>query len=238
MTLQQPLDFYVSPPYSCSYLPNETATSLFADPGAPINMVQYSALARLGFRRSGHLVYRPHCPHCSACLPIRIPVDRFQANRNQQRTWKKNRDLHTIRPRLEFHKEHFELFRRYLAARHPNGGMDNSTPQDYLNFITSDWSETSLIEFRSPEQQLFGVAVLDLLTDGISAVYSFFDPIEAKRSLGVYMILWEINEAKRLRLPYVYLGYWIRACRVMQYKTNFRPFELYQKEFWSIVQET
>ena len=232
MTLQQSLDFYVSPQHPCGYLPNETAASLFAD---PINMVQYSALARLGFRRSGHIVYRPHCPHCNACLPIRVPVNRFQLNRSQQRTWKKNRDLHTTRLQVKFHKEHFELFGRYLTARHPNGGMDNSTPQDYLNFVASDWSETALIEFRNPNQQLLGIAVLDLLTDGISAVYSFFDPIEAKRSLGVYMILWEINEAKRLRLPYIYLGYWIKTCRAMRYKANFRPFELYQEEFWSII---
>ncbi len=168
---------------------------------------------------------------------MRIPVGQFKPNRNQQRAWKRNQNLQAIHRAVEFRQDHFDLFCRYLSARHPNGGMDNSTPEDYFSFIASPWSRTSLIEFHEA-QQLLGVAVLDILTDGVSAVYSFFDPSEEKRSLGVYMILWEINEAERLGVPYVYLGYWIKTCKKMGYKSTFRPFEAYQDGMWSIFQET
>lgn len=237
MTVHQHRGFYLAAPHPCSYLPGKTAANLFADPATPMDMERYSALARLGFRRSGPLVYRPHCLHCSACLPVRIPAKQFKPNRNQQRTWKRNQNLHVTRRAVEFRQDHFELFCRYLTARHPNGGMDNSTPEEYLSFIASPWSKTSLIEFYDAEQ-LLGVAILDILADGLSAVYSFFDPNEKKRSLGVYMILWEINEAKQLGAPYVYLGYWIKTCKKMGYKSAFRPFEVYQDGKWSIFQET
>lgn len=203
-----------------------------------MDIARYSTLARLGFRRSGRLVYRPHCLDCSACLPVRIPVNQFQPNRSQQRAWKVNQDLYPVRRPVELFAEHFELFRRYLEARHPKGGMDHSTPEEYLGFIASGWDETSLIEFRDAREQLLAVAVIDMLTDGISAVYSFFEPTLKKRSLGVYVILWEITEAKELGLPYVYLGYWIKACGKMQYKSNFRPLEIYRGKKWSIYKET
>lgn len=233
------LDFYLSPPHPCGYLPGQTATNLFANPKVAIDITHYSTLARLGFRRSGRLVYRPHCSHCSACLPVRIPVDQFQPNRSQRRTWKINQDLSAIDCPVEFRAEHFDLFYRYLKGRHAKGGMDNSTPEDYLSFIASGWSETSLIEFRDANnKKLLAVAVTDTLTDGISAVYSFFDPTLKRHSLGVYIILWEVNEAKKLNLPYVYLGYWIKACQKMQYKSTFRPLEVYQGKKWSIFEET
>ncbi|QBQ53608.1 arginyltransferase [Nitrosococcus wardiae] len=238
MTSYLSLDFYLSSPHSCGYLPGQTATNLFVDPEVAMDIAHYSTLARLGFRRSGRLVYRPHCSHCSACLPVRIPVAQFQPNRSQQRAWKINQDLSAIYRPVEFRAEHFDLFYRYLKVRHVKGGMDNSTPEDYLSFIASDWDETSLIEFRDAKDQLLAVAVIDALTDGISAVYSFFDPILKRRSLGVYIILWEINEAKELNLPYVYLGYWIKACQKMQYKSTFRPLEVYQDKKWSIFEET
>lgn len=237
MTTHQHRGFYLSTPHPCSYLPDKVAANLFADPAIPMDMERYSALVRLGFRRSGRLVYQPHCPHCAACLPARIPVERFKANRNQRRVWKRNQNLHTTHRSVEFRQNHFDLFRCYLAARHPSGGMDNATPEDYVNFIASPWSKTSLIEFCDADR-LLGVAVLDILVDGISAVYSFFDPGEEKRSLGVYMILWEINEAQQLGLPYVYLGYWVKASQKMSYKSTFQPFEVYQDNIWSIFKET
>lgn len=238
MTSYWNFDFYLSPPQPCSYLPDQTAANLFADPEVAMDITHYSTLVRLGFRRSGRLVYRPRCPHCSACQPARIPVTQFRPNRSQRRAWKINQDLSAFYRPVEFRAEHFDLFRRYLGTRHLQGGMDDSTPEDYLNFIASGWNETSLIEFRDGKEQLLAVAALDALTDGLSAVYSFFDPSAKKRSLGIYIILWEIGEAKALGLPYVYLGYWIKSSHKMNYKSAFHPLEIYQDKKWSLLKET
>jgi arginine-tRNA-protein transferase len=229
---QRTPDIFLSMPHPCSYLPGHTAATLFIDPRFPLDRERYGTFTRLGFRRSGDLVYRPHCPGCSACIPVRIPAARFRPSRGQRRVWKRNRDLELRAQPSEFVAEHFELYLRYQAARHPGGGMDDPDPQKYIQFLAGRRVETVFYEMRRAGR-LLGVAVVDRLDDGLSAVYTFYEPAEAARSLGTYAILWEIEQARAEGLPWVYLGYWIENSRKMAYKTNFRPIEVYRNGQWS-----
>jgi arginine-tRNA-protein transferase len=229
--LPQELAFYTTPPHECSYLPERRAVTIFVDPYAPMDHATYSALADLGFRRSGAYVYRPRCPGCSACVPVRVPVDQFQPDRSQRRTLERNRDLKvTIRPPL-FDPDHFELYRRYTRTRHPGGGMDSDEPAQYRGFLISAWAETRFVEFREGER-LLAVAVTDVMDQGLSAVYTFFDPDEPRRGLGVNAVLWQIEYARRLGLPWVYLGYWISETPKMSYKTRYHPLEAWSAGEW------
>lgn len=224
------LRMFLTTDYPCSYLPQQTARNLVADPRAT-NRRLYTQLAELGFRRSGEHVYRPHCRGCIACQSLRLPVDRFQPNRSQRRIWTRNQDLQVRLLEPEFRDEHFELFARYIEARHAGGGMDPASPENYWSFITSHWCTTLLCEFRlGPE--LLMVAVVDRLENGLSAVYTFFDPDHASRGLGTFAILWQIAEAQHLQLRWVYLGYWVEDCAKMAYKARFKPSELFVPERW------
>jgi len=225
------LTLYSTPPHSCAYFANHQATTIFLDPFFQDNSVVYSYLSERGFRRSGQFLYRPHCQNCEQCISVRIPVHSFEYHRNQRRIWQKNQDLKVIPAAGYFKREHFELYQRYLAQRHKNGGMDNPTPESYIHFLTCDWSYTIFYEFRL-QGKLLAVAVVDLLDDSLSAIYTFFDPNYAKRSLGVYAILWEIEESKRLDLKWLYLGYWIKNCQKMSYKANYHPLEYYYQKRW------
>jgi len=225
------LRLFLTVDHPCGYLPERQARNLVADPEA-VNQTIYNKLAHLGFRRSGDHVYRPHCPHCDACQSLRVPVQQFRPNRNQRRIWQRNEDLRVEIRNSEFSWEHFHLFEHYLKSRHPQGGMDNATPESYLDFVTSQWSDTLLVEFRSDDDRLLALAVVDRLADGLSAVYTFFDPHETRRSLGTHAILWQIAEAERLGLDWVYLGYWIGECEKMRYKASFRPYELFRNGHW------
>ncbi len=227
------LRLFLSADHPCSYLPNRLARHLVADPAAVSNRV-YSHLATLGFRRNGDYVYRPHCRGCRACLSLRIPVAAFQPNRAQRRVWRNNEELTVSCQRAHFAPEHYRLFARYLRRRHPDGGMDAGTPESYLGFVSAPWSDTRLCEFRL-DDRLLAVAVIDRLEDGLSAVYTFFDPAAAARSLGTYAILWQIDAARRLGLTWVYLGYWVEQCRKMAYKANFRPHQLFSEGRWTAV---
>jgi arginyl-tRNA--protein-N-Asp/Glu arginylyltransferase len=224
------LRMFLTTDYPCSYLPDRQARNLVADP-AVTDIRLYSQLAELGFRRSGDHVYRPHCRGCVACRSLRIPVDRFQPNRSQRRIWNRNQDLQVRVIEAEFKEEHFELFARYLGVRHAGGGMDPANPENYWSFITSRWSSTGLGEFRR-DRELVAVAVMDRLESGLSAVYTFFDPLEETRGLGTFAILWQIAEARQLGLPWVYLGYWIEQCGKMAYKARFKPHEIFVTERW------
>lgn len=229
------LRFYASHTQRCSYLPDRQSVSAFADPREPMTTSLYAVLADHGFRRSGEYVYRPHCPSCQQCVAARIPVERFAPNRNQRRNIQRNADLEIVRRNDRFCAEHFELYDRYLDARHPDGEMANPSIEDYRRFLTASWSETHFVEFRL-EEQLLGVAVVDQLPQGLSAVYTFFDPQARARSLGRYAILWQIEESRRAGLPYVYLGYWIKNCRKMSYKDEYRPLELLLEGSWRSVE--
>lgn len=224
MTQSLPLLFYVTPPERCAYLPARESVNVFADPRARMNTALYGRLIDKGFRRSGSHLYRPQCPGCNACIPTRIPVARFTPSRSQRRTWKINSDLRVNALTVAYRADHFALYRRYQRGRHAGGEMDNPTLQSYLDFMRCPWADTSLVEFRRGGA-LLAVAVCDRLAQGLSAVYTFFDPHEQRRGLGTYAILWQIEETRRRGLPYVYLGYWIANNLKMNYKTRFRPIE-------------
>jgi arginyl-tRNA--protein-N-Asp/Glu arginylyltransferase len=223
--------FYISMPHPCSYLPGRMATMLFVSPQQVLDTRTFAELTRHGFRRSGDFVYRPHCQTCQACVPVRIPVSSFRANRSQRRAWRRNQDLTVCRCEAEFKQEHFELYLRYQSTRHPAGGMDEGDPERYVRFLTTRHCTTDFYELRLADQ-LLGVAVADILPDGLSAVYTFYDPAAATRSLGVFAILFEIEHARQLGLPWVYLGYWIAQCEKMSYKRNFGPLQIYQNGVW------
>lgn len=226
------MKFYQTPPHRCSYLPDRDAVTLFADPHANMDVAGYSRLAELGFRRSGSELYRPHCPDCSACVPVRVPVCEFQARRRERRILTRNQDLRVCSRDTTFRQVHFDLYARYLQARHQGAGMDQPTPEDYRRFLCSDWCTTEFVEFRRGDR-LLAVAVTDVLAEGLSAVYTFFDPDQGARSLGTFTILWQINEAKRRGLPWLYLGYWIEECQKMRYKGHLRPLQALQGTHWT-----
>lgn len=230
------LQFYVTAPHACSYLPEREAVTLFADPSERLDNGLYSRLSLLGFRRSGAHLYRPHCATCRACVPVRIPVAEFTPDRAQRRAWARNRGVEVQEGPVRYEDEHFALYRRYIRSRHPGGGMDNDAPENYLSFISSPWSATRLYEFRE-EGRLLAVAVTDHLADGLSAVYTYFEPDEPRRSLGVFAVLWQVEHARRLGLAHVYLGYWIRETRKMAYKARFRPLEAFDGHRWRRLQD-
>lgn len=215
---------FQGPHHPCPYLPGQIARSAFVDTRIQLDVPSYTRLAELGFRRSGDHVYRPHCPSCSSCVPIRLPVARFSPNRSQLRTLHKNMDLKAIPKPPDFVEEHYQLFMRYTAYRHEDGDMADSLPGEYIGFLGSSWADTRFVEFRSAKE-LLCVAVVDRLDNGLSAVYTFFDPAEDKRGLGTLAVLWQIEESKRLGLDWLYLGFWIGACRKMSYKGKYRPLQ-------------
>lgn len=225
------LAFYRTLPHECGYLPYRQTVNAVVDPALPLNTDLYSRLAELGFRRSGARLYRPACPSCSACIALRIPVAEFRPNRAQRRIWRHDSDLVVDERPAIFRKDHFELYQRYLRARHPFGGMDDPRPEDYLSFLSCAGIETRFYDFRL-EGRCIAVAVVDVLSNGLSGVYTFFDPDFTPRSLGVYAVLWEIEAARRLGLQWLYLGYWIEECRKMRYKNQYRPHELFMSGRW------
>ncbi len=225
------LSFYATPVHECSYLANHEAVTVFADPEFRKDTALYSVLSRYGFRRSGQHIYRPRCPTCNACVPVRVPVREFKPRRSQRRAWQANQDLQVNRREPVFDEEHFALYRRYLENRHRGGGMDNPSRDQYMEFLTSPWSETVFYEFRL-HGRLLGVTVADQLEDGLSAVYTFFDPEGRHRSLGVFAVLWELDQAKRQGLDWLYLGYWIKEAPKMRYKTEYQPLEFFRSGHW------
>ena len=232
MTTQEKLGFYATPPHDCNYLPDREAITLFADPRFRKTTRLYAALAANGFRRSGEHLYIPYCKNCTACIPVRIPVNEFQPGRRHLRCRRRNQDLNITRRPAEFDAEHFDLYQRYLTLRHPGGGMDNPTPESYVDFLSATWSETTFFEMRDAERRLVAVTVADVMPGALSAVYTFFDPAQAVRSPGTFAILYLVEEARRRNCAWLYLGYWIQECRKMRYKNEFRPLEYYREGEW------
>ena len=206
---------------------------MFAEP-ALLDAVLYSSLARLGFRRSGSHVYRPACSRCSACVPVRVPAVDFQLRRRDRRCLARNADLELRRVTAGFDEEHFQLYSDYLAARHPNAGMDQPTPAGFNQFLIGTWSHTWFMELRLAGR-LVAAGVIDQLDDGLSAVYSYFDPVLSDRGLGNYIILRQIELTRACGLPYLYLGYWIETSAKMAYKGRFRPLEALRDGRWQLL---
>lgn len=221
----------LSPEHPCPYLAGKTARTVFLDPRAAFQTSAYAELLAQGFRRNGAYLYRPECPGCRACVPLRIPVHDFAPDRSQRRTWKRNQDLDVHVGAADFKPEHFDLYRCYLAWKHPGGGMDESSPADYANFLMTPNGRTQLAEFRL-HGQLMAIAVMDIPDNGLSAIYTFYTPEWPQRSLGTFAILWEITEAKRRGLQWLYIGYWVAASPKMAYKNHFLPHELLTENGW------
>ncbi|MBT2969380.1 MAG: arginyltransferase [gamma proteobacterium symbiont of Ctena orbiculata] len=223
---------YLSQVHGCSYLPGREARNLFLDPNAKVTLNLYQQLIDRGFRRSGCYLYQPACPHCNDCISLRIPTARFQPSRSQRRIWKRNLPRYEVNPGpAEYRDEHYRLYQQYLIERHPDGAMVCNSPGQYTQFLTCDWAETRFIEFRKAGE-LAAVAVTDLLPEGASSVYTFFDPQLARESLGIFALLWQIDYSRRLGLKWVYPGFWIESCDKMSYKSRFRPFEAWTGQQW------
>ncbi|HET7833352.1 MAG TPA: arginyltransferase [Gallionella sp.] len=258
------LHYYLTAPYPCSYLPEQSARSQVATPAFLINPGVYSELVQHGFRRSGTYTYRPRCDNCRACVPLRVPVREFTPNRSQRRAWAQHANLAATLHPLQDKQEYYDLYRRYQQTRHKDGGMDNDDRDAYRTFLLDSHVETLLVEFREsfdnadgttshsttpaggqvagyhdrpfdqaqtgPDDQIQDrqgalrmVSVIDLLSDGLSSVYTFFEPDLPHARFGVYNVLWQIELCRKLELEYVYLGYWIEQCRKMSYKTQYQP---------------
>ena len=231
------LQFYITSPYPCSYLPDHQARSQVATPSHLIGTQVYGELIKLGFRRSGLYTYRPYCDQCRACVPVRLIVDEFIPNRTHRRTMKRSQNITVAFKDLKYDAEHYDLYRRYQSSRHAGGGMDQENRDQFIHFLLQSNVDTQLVEFREAGK-LRMVSLIDRLDDGISSVYTFYDPDLPKASLGTFNILWQIQLCKNLKLPYLYLGYWIAESQKMAYKINFQPMQGFINGRWQRLAQT
>lgn len=227
------MNFFVTKPHDCSYLADQEASTLFLDPDIEVDVPLYHQLNEHGFRRSGEHFYRPHCANCKGCISTRLAVEYFDFNRRFRKIARKNTDLQAVIATNEYTDEHFELYQRYINERHKDGDMYPANQKQYADFLCREQDFSFRIELRERDsKKLVSVAVVDQLLDGLSAIYTFFDPHQDKRSLGVQSVLTQINLAKRMGLPYLYLGYYVPNCRKMDYKQHYQPLEYLVDEIW------
>lgn len=225
------IQLYLTEAHACSYLSDKQATTAFVDPKHLVDTETYSHLSAMGFRRSGQYIYAPRCASCKSCIPVRIPVVGFAPTRSQKRCLKRNCDISAkIEANINL-DEHYALYQKYIDTRHSDGDMYPATMTQYRDFIGKPWECTRFIEFRL-DKKLVACAVSDWLDDGLSAIYTYYDPDLSERSLGTLAILRQIELAREQALDYLYLGYWIRDSAKMTYKSKFRPSELYIENRW------
>lgn len=217
----------------CPYLPARIERQLYAELVGPAPREVFRRLSLAGFRRSHHIVYRPACPGCSACVPVRLEVSQFDWSRSWRRIMSRNADLTAEETGLDISDEQYRLFRRYVRSRHGDGDMAVMDRRDYTSMVLASPVDTSIVEFRDSDGELVAACLTDRLPDGLSAVYSFFDPDQSRRSLGSFMVLWLIEEARRQGLPHIYLGFWIPNSRKMAYKARFRPLQAFGADGWA-----
>ena len=221
----------LSQEHPCGYLETKIAQSLFVHPSYSITTSTYAHLLEQGFRRSGEEVYAPHCSHCSACIPARLPLKKFKPSKSQRRCMRKNIETQVnIKPAI-FEQAHYDMYLRYQAIRHPEGPMINTSPENYFSFLSSSWCNTQFVEF-SINNELAGIAIIDQFDEAWSAVYTFFEPKFSDYSLGVYAILWQIQQANLQQKEYLYLGFWLKDCTKMSYKTCYQPIQLLIDKQW------
>ncbi|MBX2824466.1 MAG: arginyltransferase [Gammaproteobacteria bacterium] len=231
----QRIKLYQGSESECSYLADRVAVNIYADPHHPHPDAVYNQLIGRGFRRSGEYVYRPGCNNCNACVPVRLIADEFEYRRIDRRNLKRNQDLEVSLVPARLTNEYFELYQRYLAQRHPAGGMDNPEPEDFERFLLNPWGETVFVDIRDGERCI-AIAVTDATPGGLSAVYTFFDPDESARSLGRFSILQQLALCQRMAIPYLYLGYWVEGSRKMRYKIDYLPQEHYNGSRWERIE--
>lgn len=231
-SLLNELQYYITPPHDCSYLNDKSARMVFLDPAHRIDVITLSELSRVGFRRSGDFVYRPECHLCRQCLSCRVPVNSFKMNSSQKKAWKRNQDL-TMRITLpkDASEIHYKLYEKYINQRHADGDMYPASYDQFEKFLIHSCSHSFFLELWK-DDRLISVSTCDTLDDGLSAVYTFFDPDESSRSLGVFAILKQIEYVESHALNYVYLGYWVPHSSKMNYKSQYVPFELLLDGQW------
>lgn len=228
-----PLSFFVTPPHNCPYLDNEQAKTLFLSPEINTDRQLYSALINKGFRRSGEHVYRPHCDQCKRCISVRIPVNDFKFSRQHKRCLRKAGLFKTQVEPARYNQRHYQLFDKYISVRHKDGDMYPTSAHQFREFLLCDWIECNFLNFINiRNNKLVATSVYDIIDDGLSAVYTYFDPEYSKYSPGKLGILKLIELARSQNLKYVYLGYWIKDSPKMSYKGEYRPLECFVNEEW------
>jgi arginine-tRNA-protein transferase len=231
-TTRRPQFFYTTAPMPCPYLAGRTERKVVTELTGSESEALHDRLSRAGFRRSHNIAYSPVCPGCQACIPIRIACERFKPDRTQRRVARDNADLTAYEAGAKATAEQFTLFQRYQQVRHNDGDMASMGFYDYRAMIEDTPITTSVVEFRVSDGRLVAACLMDRLSDGLSAVYSFYDPDMERRSLGTYAVLWLVQQALRQGLPFVYLGYWVPQSRKMAYKARFRPSEILTGGHW------
>ncbi len=227
--------FFSTAPLPCPYLPGRVERRLVTELSGRQSVAVHDTLSRAGFRRSHGIAYVPVCRECNACVAVRIVAAKLDKTRGQRRTLARNADLIATEKPARATDEQYRLFRRYQRARHRGGEMARMDFADYQMLVEETPVDTLVIEFRDRNGILVAACLADRLADGFSAVYSFFDPTLARRSLGTFMILWLVEWTALLDLPYVYLGFWVKNCGKMDYKIRFRPLEAYTPKGWIVI---